>query len=158
MSLQEAEGEQQPGEERKPAQPAAPGTRPNKAIKVSPGSGTGSGGPRLLWLLGPRGSEPPQRWARGIRWKNKWLVAANMLEAATGGQQVLRRRPGGSGPGQPGCASRGCGAFRGQSGRKGCSELGCSAVSAGNLLWALFRLCKSSSEGKPTCHRTCGKV
>lgn len=58
-----------------------------------------------------------------------------MLEAATGGQQVLRRRPGGSGPGQPGCASCGCGAFHGQSGRKGCSEMGCNAVAAGNLLW-----------------------
>ncbi|KAI1232684.1 Inner centromere protein, partial [Lamprotornis superbus] len=101
-----------PGEEKKPIQPAAPGPWPNKAIKVSL---------RLLWLLGPRGSEPPRRSAQGIRWKNKWLVAKKMLEAATGGQQVLRRHLAGL-----------CGAFYGQSGRKGCSELGCNDW---NLLW-----------------------
>ncbi|XP_014113277.1 PREDICTED: inner centromere protein-like [Pseudopodoces humilis] len=41
----EADGQQQPGEEKKPIQPAAPGTWPNKAVKVSPGPGTALGWP-----------------------------------------------------------------------------------------------------------------
>ncbi|XP_014734152.1 PREDICTED: inner centromere protein A-like [Sturnus vulgaris] len=93
----EADGQQQPGEERKPIQPAAPGTWPNKAVKVSS---------RLLWLLGPRGSEPPRpRSAQGIRWERENRPDTEYVEGVRCRKSLstscLGSLKGAQGPGSP---------------------------------------------------------
>lgn len=85
--------------------------------------------------------------------KNKWLEVEKMLEAATGGQQVLRRRPGGSGPGQPGLCQLQMWSLLPWAERQerllGAGMQRCLYQESVGRLRALSWLCQSSSEGKP---------